>query len=122
MKETPKQKAIRETYGKLWDKVKKDTNKDGWVWAQWDYELPTNIFTDDEIDTEFGFWRPTSLRGIENNNGWIRTDERLPDTFKTVNIYYTIGKTAIQEIAHLKPDGNFYGVDQEAIDEPVTHW
>ena len=28
--------------------------------------------------SKFDYWRPVALRGIRNNNGWIRFDDQLP--------------------------------------------
>lgn len=110
MEETAKQKAIREAWGVHYEFIYDLIDENGWA------DNSVIQATSDGFEYNGDKCRPKSLTGIEDNKGWIRTDERLPDTFNTVTIYYTIGETGVQETAHLKPDGNFYGVDREAID------
>jgi len=77
--ETKKQEAIRLAYGEYWKNVKELVDENGWFWGE------NNIlnFTKD-FDTK-GFsktlrFRPKSLSGIEDNNGWIsiESEEDLP--------------------------------------------
>lgn len=74
--QTEKQKVIREAYGEHWDKVKDFITETGWIDMSEFHVYPQhlNIEKEDcEIDQEF--WRPKSLKGIENNNGWFSIKE-----------------------------------------------
>lgn len=77
---TAKEKAIRKAYGEYWDQVKEFVNTDGWI-----YNNSTNFRLDNtgiqqEYDSYNLKFRPKSLGGIENNNGWIKieSEDDLP--------------------------------------------
>lgn len=86
-----KQKAIAESYGKLWGTVAPYTDHNGWVRREVTGRRETNGMEPHKIGlginqydmighTGDGWyrWRLTTLREIDHNNGWIRCDERLP--------------------------------------------
>lgn len=89
--ETKKAEVIRKAWGELYDKVEKHLNKDGYVPFQIT-ELKIIFFDNEELfetTDKMGFngecigielFRPKSIQGIENNNGWIRieSEEDLP--------------------------------------------
>jgi hypothetical protein len=85
-----KQEAIKQAYGEHYDKAKDYIDKNGWC-----YLFPT---IKGELDFENTgrdnvCYRPKSLQGIENNNGWIKIESEadLPEENGT---YFTIGKTS----------------------------
>ena len=63
-----KQEKIQEAYGKYWEVVYEYVDKNGWCSAYW----KTKTYFQTEFTSEK--WRPKSLQGIENNNGWIRIE------------------------------------------------
>ncbi len=79
-----KQEAIQKAYGEHWEKLKGYIDENGWVEDLqactclfldfFDGRISSRIFYIDcdinDIDTQ-EFFRPKSLQGIENNNGWI---------------------------------------------------
>lgn len=90
-----KEEKIKEAYGKNWEIVKDKVNKDGWIK---DREFIFSEFieridwqTTDHDDEYYDTRRPVKLKGIENNNGWIKieSEEDLP---KTNGMYWTIAK------------------------------
>lgn len=85
-----KEEKIQEAYGDCWEYLHVAARKcalknNGWI-SQIIEHAP------DELDLEFEnmAYRPKSLQGIENNNGWIKieSEEDLP---KSVNVMYRIG-------------------------------
>ncbi|MCT4034882.1 hypothetical protein HZQ14_15775 [Elizabethkingia anophelis] len=62
-----KQQAIKSAYGEHWEKMKDYIDQDGWCNAF--FGIAARDFDDTESKREV--WRPKSLSGIENNNGWI---------------------------------------------------
>lgn len=90
-----KEEVIKEAWGVLWDNVKSFIDKNGYV------EFPTNAERQDifwkngdydyfQTEDRLGYngepvgvqrFRPQSLAGIENNNGWIKieSEEDLPN-------------------------------------------
>ena len=68
-----KQEAIKQAYGEHWDVVKDYVDKNGWVGQ---YSAPIDISKLIECDlSDIGYyWRPISLQGIEDNNGWIKIE------------------------------------------------
>jgi len=84
-----KQEKIQEAYGEYWDLfTKEEQNKilidNGWN-SYFNHPLHWEMSKFIEIETiAYGVgtsWRPLSLQGIENNNGWIKIESEvdLPD-------------------------------------------
>ena len=69
-----KQEAIKKAYGEYWENVKDYVDNDGWI----DNSIPKFTFGQlKNLDLEYKndvFFRPKSLQGIENNNGWIKIE------------------------------------------------
>ena len=63
-----KQEKIQEAYGKYWEVVYEYVDKNGWCSAYW----KTKTYFQTEFTSEK--WRPKSLTGIEDNNGWIKIE------------------------------------------------
>lgn len=101
-----KQERIKDAYGEYWDRVKGFVDKNGWT------EYPKLGSSKLLIDFggEYGampdqfFCRPSSLKGIEDNNGWIKieSEKDLPKQDVDVHLmlslfngkhglFYTIG-------------------------------
>lgn len=75
--ETAKQKAIREAYGEEnWKIVKDYVNKEGELSVN-KVKLIGNLPESFEVLNHKAV-RPKSLKGIEDNNGWIRIESDLP--------------------------------------------
>lgn len=77
-----KQEVIEKAYGEHWETVKDYVDANGWL--QIKKVVGTFLGTKlnlDVIETPRRV-RPTSLQGIENNNGWIKieSEEDLPKT------------------------------------------
>lgn len=78
-----KQEAIRQVYGFLSEII----DNDGWAYYGVDKNSEYGIEPFGEYETRnnkdgYYEWRPKSLQGIENNNGWIKikTKSDLPKT------------------------------------------
>ena len=88
-----KQKVIKNAYGEYWEKVKDYVDENGFIntystkisphslkYSWVDIEV-SKKWIDDKIGDTICF-RPKSLQGIENNNGWIKIEseeQRFPD-------------------------------------------
>lgn len=68
--EKAKQQAIINAYGEYWDEVKSQVDENGFIDI---FKLPPILF-DSVINDGSSKWRPKSLTGIENNNGWIKIE------------------------------------------------
>lgn len=102
MTNTANQEAIRKAWGEIYEKVEKHLTKDGYAPFQLT-EMKVIFFENEhlfETTDKIGFnaecigiefFRPKSLQGIENNNGWIRieSEKDLPsgdmDVFVLIN-------------------------------------
>jgi len=67
-----KEEKIKEAYGEYWDDVKNHIDENGWV----NLRIAPEYFLRDKKFDAFDkgkerLLRPISLKGIENNNGWI---------------------------------------------------
>lgn len=70
--EEAKQEAIKKAYGEHWDKVKHCIDGDGYFHID---EVEDTGLDYDTLDRKGSSrFRPNSLSGIENNQGWIRIE------------------------------------------------
>ena len=97
-----KQEAIKNAYGEYWENVKDYVDNDGWI----DNSIPKFTFGQlKNLDLEYKndvFFRPKSLQGIENNNGWVKIESEadLPNNEK-VWIYTSNNRVLISSKAVL---------------------
>jgi hypothetical protein len=78
-----KLKAIKDAYGPYWNLTNEFVDNEGWAYTS---PLFNHVVRESglqikvEISERGDVWRPESLRGIENNNGWIKitTQADLP--------------------------------------------
>lgn len=78
-----KEEKIKEAWGEYYEEYKNYIDSDGWLDSAWlddrenDYDVKDGY---DRYGTESTFIRPKSLKGIEDNNGWIKieSEEDLP--------------------------------------------
>jgi hypothetical protein len=87
-----KEEVIKKAYGEHWGTVENYVNSDGWCSQFLEY-LGINVFGDEAEYTTIN-WRPKSLQGIEDNNGWIKVknERELPSDL---------------EVCHFIPCGSF---------------
>lgn len=128
MEKTAKQKAIRKAYGKYWEQVKEFVDENGRLtyqqcWGIWGDGIHTdsNFYTTARQDEELGLendmetmtYRPKSLAGIEDNNGWIMIEDGLPDGIIECYLYdddgdityFTFGIDECSDLDHLGEEG-----------------
>lgn len=78
-----KQDVIKQAWGKHWDRVKNLTNDHGYVVEQVYHSLDVEEINFEFIDVGVFtcklIYRPKSLSGIEDNNGWIPLDTSVPN-------------------------------------------
>ena len=97
-----KQEAIKNAYSEYWENVKDYVDENGWI----DNSIPKFTFGQlKNLDLEYKndvFFRPKSLQGIENNNGWIKIESEadLPNNEK-VWIYTSNNRVLISSKAVL---------------------
>ena len=73
-----KQEAIKKAYGEYWEAVKDFVDENGWIDFLEDIQRIMYFFHDsDNIEVFKSTWRPKSLQGIENNNGWIKIESNI---------------------------------------------
>lgn len=114
-----KQEAIKKAYGKHFDVLKNFINDDGEVCKAICPDNTQNLFSNFFWDNLNGQWRPKSLSGIENNNGWTRILEdgsNLPESgnykllfesriiieTENANDFFITGK-CVDRCTHYKP-------------------
>ena len=82
-----KQEAIKNAYGEYWEKVKDYVDNNGYI----DNSIPKFTFGQvKNLDLEYKndvLFRPKSLQGIENNNGWIKIESEK-DLPKVSGLYF----------------------------------
>lgn len=87
-----KEEKIKEAWGELWNSFNDSAKKcaldnDGHVASILQNGLNKD-FT--EFDTALVSWRPKSLKGIENNNGWIKIESEDDLPKKGSNCYFIL--------------------------------
>ena len=82
-----KQEAIKKAYSEYWEKVKDYVDNGGYI----DNSIPKFTFGQvKNLDLEYKndvFFRPKSLQGIENNNGWVKIESEK-DLPKESGLYF----------------------------------
>lgn len=105
-----KEQKIKAEYGEYYEAC----NPDNQGWSSVDEALGGYEFLDENIEyfdfESSGKWRPKSLQGIENNNGWIKieSEDDLPKEsgwydfqvypqaeYKPNNVFWHAGATKI---------------------------
>lgn len=90
---TDKELKIKESYGQHWDLVKEYVHRHGWVNMKDVFENPSSgkVLEGIEMETlntyhpKYTYYkRPISIKGIENNNGWICKKDEMPEDDDTV--------------------------------------
>lgn len=106
-----KEEKIKEAYGEYWELFSyKEQDlilkNNGWV-NKFNHPLHFEMVNFYEIETlAYGVgtsWRPKSLQGIENNNGWIQIESEndLPKTF--CSCWVKVGEVVINVPLYYHP-------------------
>lgn len=126
-----KKQAIKEAYGELWETVKDYVYAEGYVLARDVPGIRDMIGNAEMIIDAPGrpAYRPKSLKGIEDNNGWKRIDSEadLPKMAGTYHVIVSLpshlkGKTVDKprlDILHVMPGS---GKVWKYYNGLVTHW
>lgn len=89
-----KQEKIKEAYGAYWESVKLLTDENGFICQSTLFFPETPMMDKMEIQVKpfppdgRCYWRPMVLKGIENNNGWIKIESE-DDLPKDNGSYFT---------------------------------
>ena len=80
-----KEEKIKEAYGEYWAVVKEYVDENGWCKKRKkvNFEfIKTNIGIQEHQYHHY-YWRPNSLQGIENNNGWVKieSEDDVPEDY-----------------------------------------
>lgn len=66
-----KEEKIKEAYGSRYHKLKESIDSNGWI----NQNITTRALFDSlQFNDKENLMRPLELRGIENNNGWIKIE------------------------------------------------
>jgi len=126
--------AIEAAYGEDWDKVKNYVDANGWFNCRTrkpieidmmmkdfnKYELKQELING-QIET---YLRPTLLKGIENNNGWISVNDKMPTEIGMYFIVNNEGEVTIELAIKITEYYNhkvFYHIEFMNNDK-ITHW
>lgn len=103
-----KKEAIKKAYGEYWENVKDYVDKNGWCFNRRNVgfkEIISKLSWETKIGNSY-YWRPKSLKGKENNNGWIKIESEsdLPNIYdKTKFELYTYKTNGVITHYQLKP-------------------
>lgn len=121
-----KQETIEKAYGEHWESVKDFVNEHGyctnWHIPNFGHCYPDFSFHTDSYNGE-NIWIPSSIRNIENNNGWtkIESEQDLPERDKDYNVIAYDGRIYG---AWLTRNGNWLNNKHNDLSQltNVTHW
>lgn len=126
MLNTAKQEAIRKAYGDLYERYKNRISQySGWLeldnlfMSREDYDLRDNEVLEFKNERGNYCFRPKSLQGIENNNGWTVADvSNLP----TEGVF-NVGKFLNDGSFHQGYDDvEWYDLREYIVDFGFTHF
>ena len=141
--ENAKQEAIKKAYGEYWEQVKDYVDENGWIFHEKGFyqnykkfvspfEIGFSKDDDDNIElysdsfkkTANFYWRPKSLQGIENNNGWVRVDNEadLPKVKEDINKYFNIGTLINSKFYLSKGEYETKEVITSFLEDKITHY
>jgi hypothetical protein len=119
-----KKEKIKESYGEYWELIQPDVDENGWV-AHWNHFLRTEIQNHYELETmTYGVgtcWRPKSIQGIENNNGWVKINISLDLPTKNLDCWFE-NKDGMFRGYYNRKQNFFYDEKYEVIRHEVTHY
>lgn len=109
-----KQEAIKKAYGEYWELVKDCIDENGWIDNSiYKFTFGQLINLDSEYKYDV-FFRPKSLQGIENNNGWVIID----DFVKYTNEKFWIFNSHTNDLYQ----GQLFDDDMFPINRYATHY
>jgi hypothetical protein len=98
-----KQEKIKEAYGEYWEEIRSFVNDEGYFdnirfseLKNYRVKLDYCDFDMNNNDFYVPMWRPKSLQGIENNNGWIKIESEADFPKETRNTQYHVFKFSNQ--------------------------
>lgn len=71
-----KEERIQEAYGEYWNELNNQSKECAFKNEGWVASILNNPPTDIDIDFESFSYRPKSLQGIEDNNGWVKIEDK----------------------------------------------
>lgn len=118
-----KQEAIRKAWEEHYEKYKNFIDENGNI---------SNIHLGDSLFVLYGdfekvfinsktFWRPASLQGIENNNGWIKIESEA-DLPKNEDALYWALKNGEFVCIELKTPIDLKGLFSDFLKDKITHY
>lgn len=110
-----KEEKIQQAYGELYNKIY--TDKDGWI-SYWNYSHYKIKDCELKVCDGTTLYRLKSLKGIENNNGWIKI-ERESDFPKESGQYWILEDGEIYMVFVIDKYGKI--IYSSSIDK-VTHY
>ena len=114
-----KQEKIQEAYGSRYISLKESINCNGWI----NQNVTTRALFDSlEFDEKINSMRPLELKGIENNNDWIKIESKddLPNNWQ--QLHFVIKGFEENENSGYYYDGLFWNLNEAYVKEIVTHY
>lgn len=123
---TKKQDAIKNAYGEYWEQVKSHVSENGWINTKI-LDLSKTEISYQQAKNRLNFkvefeHRPSSLQGIEDNNGWIRIESEN-DLPKDIDNYWVQWNTQF-DLSILTTKAHFYYGEKSNSEwlTKITHW
>lgn len=94
-----KKELVKNSYEQFYEYVENSVDENGWVKREEHSGFMRNHFyLGDNIETKFidkvEYWRPKTLEGIEDNNGWISINDKMPELGENNIVWLSLNKVS----------------------------
>lgn len=122
-----KEEAIKEAYGEYWEKFKSLLDENGYVndsdfsWMHAEDIMELDLLERIGYNNECvgcDKWRPVSLLGLENNNGWIKIGDGKELPCESINCFIDLGDDDVRNGSYFKSINDSTGTFFDNNGEP----
>lgn len=124
-----KKEKIQEAYGEHWEYGKDEVDENGWFginsskYVSLFHKVCRTIRLDSKKEDDLWYYRPSSLSGIEDNNGWIKIESEadLPKNEEGFYFYQKSDWSIKAKPCTLKTLRNIFNY-LKGTNTPLTHY
>lgn len=118
-----KQEAIIKSYGDQWFFIDKAIQERILKAEGWTYELNVLWFKGETQRSNSESWRPLPLKGMDNNNGWIKIESEADLPKEDIDALFFIVTNGDQYTGEFKSGHGYFKSEYGTIyDHEVTHY
>lgn len=122
-----KREIVLDSFGEFKKYVERYVDENGWLNIK-DHSsfIRNHFYLTDNLETKFvnkfGYWRPKSLNGIEENNGWIKIESESDLPKELEKIYFIIKGYEERICIGYYCHDLFWDLNEDYSKQIVTHY